>query len=294
MATLEDLKRFSVSRNYYMQLVRPLFESENFNTQTALKKLLQDDLHKAFWRQDGPLPFDNAIAGKCQEVLNVFREAIDKGKHAQLGSIAGIGGDTVTKSRPGEGGPVVTNTVQFKTVAAERIEGVHENLQKAAWQLCGLGGETPEKGSRKIIEIVLYRTHEYTAYTPERWAEEIKSALSEGYTQKGVGADGEKLFANVDVVKITTVSSRMKFKVDSSGTVTLDGAKDTVTRGFIFESGRLKQHWDWLVKTWWPKNVDTLRNKSDVIKATIKFGIGGTGAYQELPFESTSVSSASS
>ena len=168
MATLEDLKKFSVSRNYYMQLVRPLYESENFKTQTALKKLLQDDLHKAFWRQDGPLPFDNAIAGKCQEVLKVFREAIDNGKHAQLGSIAGIGGDTVTKSHPGEGGPVIVKTVQFKTVAAESIEGVHENLQKAAWQLCGLGGEKPEEGSRKIIEIVLYRTQQYTAFKTGR------------------------------------------------------------------------------------------------------------------------------
>ena len=87
----------------------------------------------------------------------------------------------------------------------------------------------------------------------------------------------------------------MKFKVNSIGTVALDGeAKDTEKRGFIFESGHLKQHWDWLAKTWWPENVNKLPNKSDVIKATINRGIGGKDAYPDLPFQSTSVSSASS
>jgi len=284
--TLDELKPYSLSRNFYNQIVKPLYESENFETksQNALKTLLKEDIHGPFWRAAGPPAFDNALAGKVQEVVDAYRQAVVKENHAQLGALAGIGGDTVV-TKQGDEGPEIVKTSQFKTVGAEKISGVHENIQKAAWQLCGLGGETPANGSRKVIEIVLYGTFAYTAYTPEQWVEEIKEALNEGYNQSGKGASPDKLYANVDFVKITTRTKRYKFQVSTNpNNVVFKSEKDT-PKHFIFETSAFKVHWEWLRATWWAQNVANLEGKDAVVKKTHDKGIGVEGAYPKLPFQ---------
>lgn len=289
--TLDTLKSFSLSKNYFLQVVKPLFESEKFEvkSRTALKTLLQEDIHGAFWKSPKPPPFDNALAGKFQEVLDVYRQAVKKQKSAQLGSFAGIGGDTVIKKINEETQLEIIKTAQFKTVASENIEGVHENIQKASWQLCGLGGETPAKGSLKVVEVILYRTLAYTSFTAEQWAHEIKEALLEGYSQSGKGASPQQLFDTVDVVKITTKDKRYKFAVNPDQTVTFISEKDTLKEGFIFEEARLRQHWEWLRGPWWEQNIQSLNGKDELVKKTRQKGVGKVGTYASLPFQSNAV-----
>jgi hypothetical protein len=284
MPELVDLKKYSVSRNYYLQLVRPLFNDDKFQSKSALKTLLQDDLHKAFWRPEGPLPFDNALAGKFQEVLDCYMTVKHKQLHAQLGSLAGIGGDTVVKAL--ENGKLVDiATTQFKTVGSEDKHTVQENIQKASWQLCGYGGEKPVGTSEKVVEVVLYRTRAFEAYTAVAWAELIKEALDEGYSQNDKKASAVELFTTVNIIRITTATKSFAFKVHADGRVTTESEVDTVKRGFIFDGGKLKQHWEWLRTDWWPKNVHPHPNKAAMITATRNKGIGSKDAYPNLPFQ---------
>ena len=283
---LEDVKKFALSRNFFLQVVKPLFESEDFDerSHTALKKLLQDDIHKSFWRTAGPQTFDNALAGKFQEVLDVYRQAVRKHKHAQLGAFAGVGGDTSVVKKPDGDAPGITKTAQFKTVASATIEGVHENIQKAAWQLCGLGGEKPVDGSRNVIEVILF-TATFASYTTAQWEKEIKEALEEGYSQNAKGASGDTFFKTVHFVKITTSSKRYKFQVqDNPHKVTFVSEKDTAKGEFIFDNSSLKTHWEWLRLNWWKDNVTARADKDTLIPKTIKGGIGSAGAYPTLPF----------
>ena len=291
---LKDLKKFSLSVNFYRQVVKPLHDSENFENRSmnSLKKMLRDDIHKAFWREQGPARYDAALAGKFQEILDVYKHAERKDHHAQLGALAGVGGDTVI-TKPAANETVCTKTIQFKTVDSGDVRGVEENISKAAWQLCGLGGEQPQAGGVNTIEIVILNTLAFDSYTEAQWASVISDALEEGYTQNRKGASAQQLYQTVNQVKITTVNQRFKFKVEyvaagSHGTPErivhfISKKPTTVGHGFTFHEKNFAKHWNWLKDNWWRDNVQNLPNKSVLIKETAKSGIGGEGAWQDLP-----------
>jgi hypothetical protein len=206
-----------------------------------------------------------------------------KDHHAQLGALAGVGGDTVV-TKLNASGTEYTKTIQFKTVDSDKVRGVQENISKAGWQLCGHGGERPQDCGVNTIEIVLLNTVAFDSYTTEQWAHVIKEALDEGYRQNDIPATADELYHTVDQVKITTVNHRFTFEVDIDHTIHFISQKPTTTaHGYTFREKNFAKHWNWLKDTWWVENVQKHAQKQEVIQKTRNRGVGTSGAWQSLP-----------
>ena len=79
-----------------------------------------------------------------------------------LGYLKGVGGDTVVYHLGLTGSDEEMNlkisakkTSQFKVTDADEINRVEDHIAKAAWQLTGAGGEMPERGSKRTIEVII-------------------------------------------------------------------------------------------------------------------------------------------
>jgi hypothetical protein len=288
MADLDLLKKFSVSQNFFLQVIKPLYKSGNVINTDGLLELLQK-IHSSLWTKSGrPDGFSGAVAGNFQEILDGYKTAVIMGHKVRYGSENGIGGDTVKEIVSGEGKFVVTS--QFK-VSASHAGEIRHHICKAAWQLTGAGGELPERGSRRVIEVVV---QDPSAKEPKAakamqdfdqndWAALIVEALSHGYSGQKPPKTKDDLYAATDTVYITTPTARFEFTV-SGGLVTFVGSEPPKRQhGYVFSRGHVNQHWIWLTTTYW----DTIKFKDLDFAAIQKFGIGSgkPRTIGELPFQ---------
>ena len=104
MPSLSDLKKFSVSKNFYLQVVRPLDRSGNVKNLDGLLELLHK-IHSSLWTKSGyPDGFSGAVAGNFQEILDGYKHAVVLGHKVQFGADKNkIGGDTVREVVEGKG-----------------------------------------------------------------------------------------------------------------------------------------------------------------------------------------------
>jgi hypothetical protein len=265
---LQDLKPFSLSRNFFDSVVTPLVNSGRLRNEAGLLELLKK-LHTALWQKSGiPSAFSGAIAGDFQEILDAYKFAVVKGVDVQLGSVAGTGGDTVVFHAD------KTKTSQFKVTDVDTVDRVEEHIAKAAWQLTGASGERPADGSKRVVEVVI-QGDALAATTAAQWQQCIVDALANGYTKQVPNRTSAELYAAVDAVKITTSRDRHKFPIAGAPGARVVGAgtrKDPKTEhGYVFNQGRMRQHWLWLC-TWFRAEQGKYS-----IPDTIKHGVG-TGA----------------
>lgn len=70
---LNDLKPFSLSRNFFEQVITPIVNSGRLRNEAGLLDLLKT-LHTSLWQKSGiPSAFSGAIAGAFQEILDAYK-----------------------------------------------------------------------------------------------------------------------------------------------------------------------------------------------------------------------------
>jgi hypothetical protein len=260
---LADLKKFSVTQNLYLQVVKPLYESNKVVNLDGLLDLLQK-VHRSLWQTSGyPEGFSGALAGTIQEILDGYKYAVKKGEKVQFGSIDKVGGDTVIVKASG-----TVKTTQFK-VTASGVDEITKHITKAAWQLTGAGGEKPAEGSVRCVEVIVQDTEAFASWEKEKWREVIKEALNAGYDKQSPAKTGPQLWAATDRVIICTKDQRFKFKILNSEIEDSVVSPITKTYGYVFGKSAFNSQWLWLTGAWWKEN----KGKYD-IKATNKFGVG--------------------
>jgi hypothetical protein len=249
MPTKEDLKRFSVSQNIWMQVVRPLFDSGNVVNPDELLVILKK-LTSSLWTRSGFADgFDGAVAGNFQELLDGYRHAVIYKQKVQFGSIGGLGGDTVRTVT--EGKHTFSETTQFK-VTSSGIDAIKDHIAKASWQLTGAGGE--KAVGRSVVEIVVQdgtlqddeRGKTLDELTSDDWSEVIKEALADGYTQNYIHKSKEELYSAVDRVVIKTQGFRFIFMPFLGNVLYMGGGVPSASEGSLFSNAKFHQHWRWL------------------------------------------------
>lgn len=290
MPALSEMKKFSVSKNFYLQVVRPLYRSGNVVNMEGLLDLLKK-IHSSLWTKSGyPDGFSGAVAGNFQEILDGYQHAVVKGHKVQFGAVKGKGGDTVKEIVSGKG--LVTETAQFK-VSASHAGEIRHHICKAAWQLTGAGGEMPSQNSRKVIEVVvqddsLVEPNVHGAKTlgqfdADDWKEQIESALNDGYSDQSPHKTKKELYRATDYIYITTAKYRYIFMLFLEKALLMGGGVPVRAYGYVFKRGRIEKHWQWLTNTYW----QTIKWKGYDYLTVQKFGIGSgkKKTPADLPFQ---------
>jgi hypothetical protein len=250
MPTKEELKRFSLSQNFYAQVVRPLYESGNVVNLDGLLDLLKK-LTSSLWTRSGRCDgFSGAIAGNFQEILDGYRHAVLYKQKVQFGSVGGIGGDTVRTVVDSK--HMYFSTTQFK-VTSSGVDAIEEHIQKAAWQLTGAGGESPPSGEN-VVEVIVQddqvedegRNKTLANFTSDDWSAVIKEALANGYTQNYIAKTKEELYSATQRVVITTRGFRFVFMPFLGEVLYMGGGVPKPQEGSIFAGSRFEAHWRWL------------------------------------------------
>lgn len=280
--SLDELKKFSVSRNFFLQVVKPLHESGKVKNPAGLLDLLKK-VHSSLWQPSGyPEGFSGALAGTIQEILDGYKYAVKLGYKVQFGAEGPkgnkIGGDTVIYE-----GDRVTRTTQFKATASG-IDEIEKHITKAAWQLTGAGGETPAKGSIRCVEVIVQDTENFASWPAPKWAESVKHALDQGYDSQKPSKSKDELYAATDFVIICTKTTRFAFKIGGGDVGECTISAIVKEHGYVFGKSGFANHWQWLTNDWWSVN----KAKYD-IKATREHGVGSKKPKtpDKLPFQET-------
>lgn len=292
MPSLSEIKKFSVSENFYRQVVRPLYKSGNIRNLNGLLDLLKK-IHSSLWTKSGyPDGFSGAVAGNFQEILDGYKHAVVMGHKVHFGADSkGEGGDTVREIVEGKG-RLVTETTQFK-VSASHAGEIRHHICKAAWQLTGAGGEKPKDRSRKVIEIVIQDgsmvepniedPKPLKDLDPNDWKKQIEEALKEGYYDQEPNKTKDELYNATNYVYITTAKHRYIFMLSQKEAVYMGGGAPYRAYGYVFNKGRIAKHWQWLTNTYW----DSIKwNGYDYMKVQ-KHGIGSgeINTPNNLPYQ---------
>lgn len=287
MPTLEEFKRFSISKNFYAQVVSPLVLSGNVKNPDGLLELLKK-VHCSLWHKSGfPEGFSGAVAGNFQEILDGYFTAVVAGHKVQYGSINGVGGDTVKEVVVGKGNRLATATTQFKVTASHAGE-VREHICKAVWQLTGAGGELPDPHSDRVVEVVVQKADQVeprstdgpmSEFDADAWKRQIERALAHGYDKQQPAKTREELYAAVTKIYITTVERQFIFLIMNEPIYIGGGPSNR--HKYVFNGGKMQQHWLYLTNEYW----NSIKFKGYDMLQTQKHGVGSGVAKtpSELP-----------
>ena len=284
MPTNDELKRFSVSHNIWMQVVRPLINSGNVTNPDELLSILKK-LTSSLWTKSGrPDGFDGAVAGNFQELLDGYRHDVLYKQKVQFGSINGVGGDTVKTVT--EGKHEFAETTQFK-VTSSGVDAIQEHICKAAWQLTGAGGE--KASGRAVVEVIVQdgsrnddeRGKTLDQFTSDDWKEVIEEALEEGFEQNHIAKTKKELYSVVHRVVIKTRGFRFIFMPFLDDVLYMGGGVPHPSEGSLFSNDKFHQHWRWL--STYAQNAMTLQGYSARVIQAHGLGPSAHHVPQALP-----------